>query len=71
MTGAGPTDWAHPLLEVRRNEVPFVICADNPAIHQRGLADDDATAMTEGLSANDIYQQFEVAKRYSFIEGLD
>lgn len=71
LTGAVPADEAHPLLEFRRHQVPFVICSDNPAIHQRGLADDDATAMTEGLSANDIYQQFEVAKRYSFIEGLD
>ncbi|HKO29575.1 MAG TPA: hypothetical protein VJU54_00425 [Nitrospiraceae bacterium] len=71
LTGAVPVDEAHPLLEFRRHQVPFVICSDNPAIHQRGLADDHATAMTEGLSASDIYEQFDVAKRYSFIEGLD
>ncbi|MEQ7871627.1 adenosine deaminase [Chromohalobacter salexigens] len=71
LTGAVPVDEAHPLLEFRRHQVPFVICSDNPAIHQRGLADDDATAMAEGLSASDIYQQFEAAKRYTFIEGLD
>ncbi|WP_312762841.1 adenosine deaminase family protein [Stutzerimonas balearica] len=71
LTGAVPADEAHPLLEFRRHQVPFVICSDNPAIHQRGLADDHTTAMTEGLSASDIYEQFDVAKRYSFIEGLD
>ncbi|WP_252107192.1 MULTISPECIES: adenosine deaminase [unclassified Halomonas] len=71
LTGAVPDDEEHPLLEFRRHQVPFVICSDNPAIHQRGLTDDDAAAMTEGLSASDIYQQFEVAKRFSFIEGLD
>lgn len=71
LTGAVPADEAHPLLEFRRHEVPFVICSDNPAIHQRGLADDQATAMAEGLSACDMFQQFEVAKRYSFIEDLD
>lgn len=71
LTGAVPVDEAHPLLEFRRHEVPFVICSDNPAIHQRGLADDHATAMTEGLSASDISEQFDVAKRYSFIEGLN
>ncbi|WP_240999049.1 adenosine deaminase family protein [Pseudomonas viridiflava] len=71
LTGAVPADEAHPLLEFRRHEVPFVICSDNPAIHQRGLADDHAMAMTEGLSASDISEQFDVAKRYSFIEGLN
>ncbi|MEE4184107.1 adenosine deaminase [Pseudomonas viridiflava] len=71
LTGAVPADEAHPLLEFRRHQVPFVICSDNPEIHQRGLADDHATAMTEGLSASDISEQFDVAKRYSFIEGLN
>lgn len=71
LTGAVPAEEAHPLSEFRRHQVPFVICSDNPAIHQRGLAEDDAMAMTEGLSAIDIYQQFEVAKRFSFIEGLN
>lgn len=71
LTGAVPVDEAHPLLEFRRHQVPFVICSDNPAIHQRGLADDHATAMTEGLSASDISEQFDVAKQYSFIEGLN
>lgn len=71
LTGAVPVNEAHPLLEFRRHQVPFVICSDNPAIHQRGLADDHAMAMTEGLSASDISEQFDVAKRYSFIEGLD
>lgn len=71
LTGAVPVNEAHPLLEFRRHQVPFVICSDNPAIHQRGLADDHAMAMTEGLSASDISEQFDVAKRYSFIEGLN
>lgn len=71
LTGAVPIDEAHPLLEFRRHQVPFVICSDNPAIHQRGLADDHATAINEGISVSDIYDQFNVAKRYSFIEGLD
>ncbi|POD50808.1 adenosine deaminase [Pseudomonas syringae pv. syringae] len=71
LTGAVPVDEAHPLLEFRRHQVPFVICSDNPAIHQRGLTDDHATAMTEGLSESDISEQFDVAKRYSFIKGVN
>lgn len=71
LTGAVPSDEAHPLQEFRRRGVPFVICSDNPAIHQRGLADDQAAAMAEGLSICDMQQQYEIAKRFSFMEGLN
>ena len=71
LTGAVPPDEAHPLQEFRRRGVPFVICSDNPAIHQYGLADDHAAAMAEGLSICDMQQQYEVAKHFSFMEGLN
>ena len=71
LTGAVPVNEAHPLQEFSRYGVPFVICSDNPAIHQRGLADDQAAAMAEGLSIGDMQQQYEVAKRYSFMEDLN
>ncbi|WP_434634812.1 adenosine deaminase family protein [Chromobacterium sp. CV08] len=71
LTGAVPPNEAHPLQQFRQYGVPFVVCSDNPAIHQRGLADDQATAMAEGLSIADMRQQYEVAKRYSFIEEID
>lgn len=71
LTGAVPRDEAHPLQNFRRHGVPFVICSDNPAIHQRGLADDQAAAMAEGLSIGDMQQQYEMAKRYSFMEDLN
>lgn len=71
LTGAVPIDEAHPLQEFKRHGVPFVICSDNPAIHQLGLVDDHAAAMAEGLSVGDMRQQFEMAKRYSFMEDLD
>lgn len=71
LTGAVPENESHPLFQFRRHGVPFVICSDNPGIHQKGLADDHAAAMNEGLSVREIYEQFQVAKRYSFIEGLD
>lgn len=71
LTGAVPPNESHPLQQFRRHGVPFVICSDNPAIHQRGLADDQATAMAEGLSISDMRLQYEVAKRYSFMERLN
>lgn len=70
LTGAVPPNEAHPLQEFRRNGVPFVICSDNPAIHQHGLADDQAAAMAEGLSICEMQQQYDIAKHYSFMEGL-
>jgi adenosine deaminase len=70
LTGAVPPDEAHPLQEFQRHGVPFVICSDNPAIHQHGLADDQAAAMEEGLSISDMQQQYDTAKQYSFVEGL-
>lgn len=71
LTGAVPTNEAHPLQQFRQHGVPFVICSDNPAIHNRGLAEDQAVAMTEGLSIGDMRQQYEVAKRYSFMKDLN
>lgn len=70
LTGAIPVNEAHPLQQFRRYGVPFVICSDNPAIHNHGLADDQAAAMAEGLSLGDMRQQYEVAKRYSFMRDL-
>lgn len=71
LTGAVPENDAHPLQLFRQYGVPFVICSDNPAIHQHGLADDQAAAMTEGLSIGDMRQQYDVAKHYSFMEDLN
>lgn len=70
LTGAVPSNEAHPLQEFRQYGVPFVICSDNPAIHQHGLVDDQASAIAEGLSICDIQQQYDIAKSYSFMEGL-
>lgn len=70
LTGAVPPNDSHPLQEFRRHGVPFVICSDNPAIHQHGLVDDQAAAMAEGLSICDMQQQYDIAKHYSFMERL-
>ena len=70
LTGAVPPHEAHPLQQFRRHGVPFVICSDNPAIHQHGLVDDQATAIADGLSICDMQQQYDIAKHYSFMERL-
>ena len=40
LTGALPPEIAHPLCDLYEHGVPFVICSDNPAIHERGLIED-------------------------------
>lgn len=71
LTGTVSPNEVHPLQKFRRHGVPFVICSDNPAIHNCGLADDYAAAMAEGLSITDMEQQYEVAKYYSFMRDLN
>lgn len=68
LTSALPREAAHPLGEFKRRGVPFVICSDNPAIHDRGLSDDYSVALTEGVTEEDLQDQYSLAKRYSFIE---
>ena len=61
----------HPLIEFQQRGTPFVICSDNPGIHDRGLAEDYAEAAAEGLVPAALGRQYELAKRYSFMKGLE
>ncbi|CBJ52318.1 adenosine deaminase family protein [Ralstonia solanacearum] len=70
LTGAVPPAGAHPLREFQANGVPFVICSDNPAIHERGLTDDYAAALAEGIAPHVLDEQYRCAKRYSFVRGI-
>ncbi|WP_244110605.1 adenosine deaminase [Burkholderia cenocepacia] len=71
LTAAVPPNEAHPLREFSRAGVPFIICTDNPAIHQRGLVDDFFVALGEGISTEKLRQQYALAQRYSFIKDLE
>ncbi len=70
LTGALSADDVHPLVEFQQRGTPFVICSDNPGIHDRGLVDDHAEAVAEGLDEHELDRQFETAKRYTFMKGL-
>lgn len=70
LTGAVPPNEAHPLADFRRHGVPFVICSDNPSIHQHPLTDDHVVALAEGVPFELLLQQYALAKRYSFIKDL-
>lgn len=70
LTGALPPESAHPLCDFYEHGVPFVICSDNPAIHERGLIEDHMAALAEGLPIHVIREQYAHAKRYSFIRDM-
>jgi adenosine deaminase len=70
LTGAVPPKESHPLQEFQRHGVPFVICSDNPAIHERGLSDDYAATLSEGLVPDALEHHFARAKRYTFIKDI-
>jgi len=68
LTGAIKSTETHPMRGFLRSGVPFVICSDNPGIHERGLNDDYDTALSEGVEVTFLESQFEVAKKYSFLD---
>lgn len=70
LTGAVSPEESHPLREFQKHEVPFVLCSDNPAIHERGLIDDYMAAHTEGIALDVLQHQYETARRYSFMKDL-
>jgi adenosine deaminase len=70
LTGAVPPSESHPLLKFQKHHVPFVICSDNPGIHQMGLAHDYAAAHAEGVSDQLLGDQYQLAKRFSFVKDL-
>lgn len=70
LTSAVKSGEAHPLLELHLRGVPFVIGSDNPGIHAKGLNDDFKAAEAEGLPSGVIYGQYDLARRYSFLKGL-
>lgn len=71
LTGALHPDSTHPLVEFNQRGTPFVICSDNPGIHDRGLSDDYAQAVAEGLPAAALNRQYESALRYSFMKDVE
>lgn len=68
LTGAVKDSEMHPLREFYRRGVPFVICSDNPGIHEQGLNEDYAAAMTEGIDLDSLRAQHTLATKYSFLK---
>lgn len=60
-------DNKHPSIFFTENNIPFVICSDNPSIHNKPLSEDYHFLYEQGLSFETIKKMFENQKKYSFI----
>lgn len=67
LTGAVREGEPHPILELIKNEVPFVLCSDNPSVQHSCLSDDylDFYRVTNRMDI--IRSLYDRQKEYSFI----
>ncbi|OEE81926.1 adenosine deaminase [Enterovibrio norvegicus FF-162] len=70
LTNAVGESESHPVIEFINNEVPFVICSDNPSIHRSSITQDYIEFYRETKSSIHIKQMLKTQKKYSFIKGL-
>lgn len=70
LTNAVGESESHPVIEFINNEVPFVICSDNPSIHRSSITQDYIEFYRETKSSIHIKQMLKIQKKYSFIKGL-
>ena len=70
LTNAVSENEAHPVIEFINNEVPFVICSDNPSIHRSSLTQDYIEFYRETKSSIYIKKMFAMQEKYSFLKGL-
>lgn len=70
LTGAVKEGDYHPVIEFIEHSVPFVLCSDNPAIHNKTINDDYQSFYDETKRKDILENMLKVQKKYSFIEGL-
>ncbi|WP_076587982.1 amidohydrolase family protein [Vibrio ostreicida] len=70
LTNAVAENESHPIGEMVKHEVPFVVCSDNPSIHGSTLSDDYFELFKETTNTFLIQNMFSTQKKYSFIRGI-
>ncbi|MFS7186471.1 adenosine deaminase [Serratia proteamaculans] len=70
LTKAVPELEPHPVNEMIKYNVPFVLCSDNPAIHASSLSEDYLVFMRETNNKKNIHEMYKTQKTYTFLEGL-
>ncbi len=70
LTNAIDEDSVHPVSDFIRNNIPFVLCSDNPSIHVSGISKDYMEFIRETKNISYLNNMFEEQRKYSFIKGL-
>jgi adenosine deaminase len=70
LTGAIRGKKKHPILDFIENEVPFVICSDNPQLHDASLSKDYIlfTKIVDDISY--VLNMFAIQQKYTFIKDI-
>lgn len=55
-----------PHITFQKNDVPFVICSDNPGIHKKGLSEEYKQFLNEGGMKETLIKMFSEQMKYSF-----
>ncbi|WP_257575297.1 hypothetical protein [Vibrio parahaemolyticus] len=71
LTNAVAENESHPVTEMVKYEIPFVICSDNPSIHGSTLSDDYFELYKETNNVLLIQNMLSTQKKYSFIKGIE
>lgn len=67
LTGAIKENETSPFLNFIQNEVPFIICSDNPGIHKASLTDDYVNFLKETGDFSFLENMYARQKQYSFL----
>ncbi|OHB52685.1 MAG: adenosine deaminase [Planctomycetes bacterium GWF2_42_9] len=70
LTGAVKSLNKHPVSDFIKNNVPFVICSDNPGFHDASLSEDYKLFINAVNDSSQIENMFDKQKKYTFIKGL-
>lgn len=70
LTNAVREEDSHPVCKFIENQVPFVLCSDNPSIHMSSLSDDYISFLNETNCISTIEKMYEQQRRYTFLEGI-
>jgi len=65
-TGAVKSTESHPVKKFIQNNVPFVLCSDNPGIHMTGLSDDYFDFYKETKRFDILENMYSTQIKYSF-----
>ena len=70
LTNAVKADCHHPIVDFLKCKVPFVLCSDNPQVHQLTLTNDYLEFLKETGDSEYLSTMYEMQKKFSFIKGL-